>query len=153
MQAHVDKLEAVREAVDSWRRSKARKSEPMPDHLWREAAGLLAWFTAARVSVTLRLNLNKLKKEFAKLGQEPALIPPKPTAEERTKAEAVATDDHQTIEVTRVDLVKDESCSPVEPIRISVNKFGMQIDLTLPAGHDPSLISSLMNHLLQGVSL
>ncbi len=152
MQKHTDKLQEVRTAIDYWRKTKSYKGEPMPDHLWQKAAELLEWFTAGRVAVTLRVNINKLKKEFNKLGKEPAMAPPQLAAEVRIKADPLPKANDRSIEVTRVDLVQGASTPPIEPIRVSINKGGLHFDLTLPAGHDPAMISSLMNQLVQGVA-
>jgi hypothetical protein len=55
-------VESVRKRFDFWRKTRKNRREPIPDELWKAAAGLAQRFSINRISKTLHLNYTDLKK-------------------------------------------------------------------------------------------
>jgi hypothetical protein len=58
---HQDRLQAVSDAFDEWRRSR-KKRAPIPQSLWREAIALSSFYSTYRIARVLRLDYAKLKR-------------------------------------------------------------------------------------------
>jgi len=57
-------LKSVQKQFEAWRSGRAKKREPIPQHLWQAAAGLCKEYSIAQVSRELRLSYTDLKKKI-----------------------------------------------------------------------------------------
>ena len=58
---HTPTIEFVQEQFEIWRSTRAKKREPIPSHLWHQAAELCRVHSISRVSRQLRLSYSDLK--------------------------------------------------------------------------------------------
>jgi len=58
---HTPTIESVQEQFEVWRSKRAKKREPIPTHLWHQAAELCRVYSISRVSRQLRLSYSELK--------------------------------------------------------------------------------------------
>lgn len=62
-------LERVKEALNSWRSSKARANEGIPVFLWKQILGLLGKYTETEIRSVLRLTPTQLERGSALLDE------------------------------------------------------------------------------------
>lgn len=64
-------LESVRHQFERWREGKRKPREPIPEHLWEEAAKLRDKYPLSRISKALRVNHTDLKRRVIGQKAEP----------------------------------------------------------------------------------
>ena len=71
-------LSELAERLDQWRQTKTKRSDPIPDTLWRQAIRLTETLPLHRISKTLRLSSYDLKKRIGRLDPpiQPSAAPP-----------------------------------------------------------------------------
>lgn len=65
IQALTSPLESVRYQFEKWRKSRKNRREPIPEELWAAATRLGHQYSVNRISRTLHLNYNDLKKRIS----------------------------------------------------------------------------------------
>ena len=63
------RLEATRERFEEWRRTRAKKSCPIPPKLWAAAAGCARQYGSYRTALILGLDSGKLKRKVDASGR------------------------------------------------------------------------------------
>jgi hypothetical protein len=58
-------LEEVKEAFEKWRGERKSKRTPIPEELWKKAAGLTAIHSMCQIAHSLRLSYSDLKKRIS----------------------------------------------------------------------------------------
>ena len=58
-----DKLQAVSDAFDEWRRSREKRG-PIPDDLWRAAGNLSPYYSTYEIARALKLDYARLKRRI-----------------------------------------------------------------------------------------